>query len=151
MARHVEQGMRKRTAAMALVLVAACLVCGCAVMPAGDGSSRALSWDQDWIPAGKVMTRSFDLNYRAAVTVEFEVEPGKEIDIYVLTPWQYERGKAGREPVEPGVDYVFMSRGAVGAGSFQVTVDPMRYSFVFRNRASAPVRVKTGALARVIR
>jgi hypothetical protein len=131
--------------AAVLVLVAACATAS--VFPRAEpGFTEILSEDQDQIPAGKVMDRSFTVHADAKVRLDYQVEAGKELDIYFVNDDQYARAAAGEEPTELGRDFISVHRGVVGQGNVYELLPAGRHHIVFRNLGDGPVGVRTRAV-----
>lgn len=76
-----------------------------------------------------------------SATVAYNVEPGRTVDIYVLTEAQNRRAASGIEPRAVGKDFIERHRSVHGSGGFVTRLDAGAYAVVLRNLSDRPVRV----------
>ena len=116
-------------------------------MRAQGGEEEGYSATEESLSAGESSWVVFTLRGKARVTFEYKIESGKAVEIYIMTREQFDRGKAGAEPTQPGKDFIRDLKNISGHGTTIETLSPGRYAIVFRNRAGQPVRVWTHSTA----
>ena len=130
-----------------VALSALAFVCIVTTMRAQGREEEGYSATEETLSAGESSWVVFTAYGQARVTFEYKVESGKVVDIYIMTQAQFDRGKAGAEPTQPGKDFIRHRRNVSGQGSTVETLRPGRYAIVFRNRSAKSVRVWTHSTA----
>lgn len=137
----------------AIVLCSTVLLAGCggtraarggddSGLPAAPaGSSIIYATETDHIPGDEASQITFEINYGCSVSVAHDVEPGRVIDIYVLTEEQNRRAASGIEPRVVGQDFIERHRDIHGSGGFVTRLEAGAYAIVLRNLSNEPVRV----------
>jgi hypothetical protein len=99
------------------------------------------------IPPHKAFIRAFDLTGRGRIKIDYMVHSG-QMDIYLMTQEQQNRGSAGIEPTQIGRDFITKSSGVIGSGStISPDLNPGRYAVIFRNLGDSPIQVTGKILA----
>jgi hypothetical protein len=113
----------------------------------GSKTEEGYAATRESVDAGQAFWVEFTMYVKAQVRFEYKVESGKQLDLYIMTEAQFQRGKAGAEPKTPGKDFIRYTHAIAGQGSDVEDLSPGRYAIVFRNLDSKPINVWTHSTA----
>ena len=115
---------------------------------APGGGEIILPQEQQTIPPQKLYGRTIEMYGAADVEVQYQIESGKSLDIFVMTAEQEQRYSAGQAGNELGRDFLRADRGVMAQGNVFTTVQPGRLVFLFQNASGDPVTVTSQVIAR---
>lgn len=121
---------------------------GQGTMADGTSGEVILPQEQQVIPPQKLYGRTIEMYGAADVEVQYQIEQGKSLDIFVMTAEQEQRYSAGQAGNTPGQDYIRADRAMMANGNVFATVQPGRIVFLFQNASNDPVTVTTTVIAR---
>jgi hypothetical protein len=115
--------------------------------PAPAGSEVVYRTETNTIAGEEACQMTFEMNVASTLTIAYAVEPGRNIDIYVLTQEQNRRAASGVEPRVVGRDFIERHRGMHDTGGFVTRLEAGPHAIVLRNLSSRPVRVTSRVTA----
>jgi hypothetical protein len=115
----------------------------------GPGWTVLRPWTLQSIPPKKALTTTLSAKSPSTIRVDYEIESGKELNLYFMTLEQDRRASAGKEPRELGKDFISLDRGLVANGRSEHQAGQGQFAIAFRNLGSASVALRVRVIYRM--
>lgn len=114
----------------------------------GPGWTVLRPWTLQSIPPKKALTTTLSAKMPTTIKVDFEIESGKEVNLYFMTLEQDRLASAGKEPRELGKDFITLDKGLVGNGRSEHQMGPGQFAIAFRNLGNTSVALRVRVIYR---